>query len=54
MVDVPLDKVNPLPRKLLDYDLKKIKSFKEIRKNYKANYQKNVFFNDMSIVLDQY
>jgi hypothetical protein len=53
MVDVPLD-MSPLPKRVLDYDLKKIKSFKAIRKNYKATSQKKVFVNDLSVVLDQY
>jgi hypothetical protein len=43
-----------LPKRVLDYDLKKMKSFREIRKNYKAKSQKNVFVNDLSVLLDQY
>jgi len=52
MDTIPLDEMQELPKRVLDYDLKKIKSFQAIRKNYKANSQKNVFVNDLSAVLD--
>jgi hypothetical protein len=54
MEAVSLNDMPELPKKVLDYDLKKIKSFKAIRKNYKANSQKKVFVSDLSVVLDQY
>jgi hypothetical protein len=43
-----------LPSKMYDYDLKKIKSFKEMRSAYKAKSQKQVFLNDLSVLLDEY
>ena len=48
------EKQHDLPKMVHDYDLKKIKSFKQIRRNYQAKSQKNIFLNDLNVVLDEY
>jgi hypothetical protein len=49
-----IDVNQELPKKVLDYDLKKMKSFKQKRKSYKSYTQEKVFLHDMKTVLDQY
>jgi hypothetical protein len=50
-----LDEVPPKTLKSLNgYNLKKIKSFKIIRKKYKLNNQTAMFIQDLSIVLKEY
>lgn len=50
-----LDEVPPKTLKSLNgYNLKKIKSFKIIRKKYKLNNQTAMFIKDLSIVLREY
>lgn len=50
-----LDEVPPKTLKSLNgYNLKKIKSFKIIRKKYKLNNQTAMFIQDLSIVLREY
>ena len=46
-VDVP-------PNKLYGHNLKKIKTFKKLRRGYKLNNQKVIFINDLSQLLQQF
>jgi len=42
------------PKNLYSYNLKKIKSFKQIRRKYKMSNQEQVFNKDLSIILNEY
>lgn len=46
--------VNVPPKMLFDYNLKHLKSFKNIRRKYKLKNLKNIFLSDLSIVLKEY
>jgi hypothetical protein len=43
-----------LPKSVLDYDLKKMPSFKQKRRKYKFASQGKLFVQELSVVLDQY
>jgi hypothetical protein len=52
--DIP-DTIPPIPPKsLYGNDLKKIKSFKKLRRGYKLANQKNIFLNDLKQLLKQF
>lgn len=42
------------PKKMFNVDLKKLKSFKQIRQKYKKKNMEFVFVNDLKIILDEY
>jgi hypothetical protein len=42
------------PKKLFNFDLKKLKSFKKIRQAYKKKNLEFVFVNDLSVILNEY
>ena len=42
------------PKQLKNYNLKNIKSFKQIRRRYKLKNQSMLFVNDLKVVLDEY
>jgi len=47
--------VQEVPQKALyNYNLKKIKSFKQIRRKYKMSNQSQIFINDLSLILQEY
>lgn len=48
------DNIHVPPKTLFDYNLKHLKSFKNIRRRYKMKNMKNVFLSDLKIVLDEY
>ena len=49
------DNYDDIPNKqVFNYNLKKLKSFRNIRKSYKIKNLKNIFLNDLSIVLNEY
>tara|TARA_R110000851_G_scaffold38124_3_gene98032 strand:+ start:3334 stop:3822 length:489 start_codon:yes stop_codon:yes gene_type:complete len=43
-----------LPKRVLDYDLRKLKSFKQKQRSYKFASQGKLFIHDLEVVLDQY
>jgi len=46
---------NFVPQKsLYNYNLKKIKSFKQIRRKYKLSTQSHIFIHDLSLILQEY
>lgn len=50
-----VQQVQEVPQKALyNYNLKKIKSFKQIRRKYKMSNQSQIFINDLSIILQEY
>ena len=42
------------PKKMFNVDLKKLKSFKQIRQKYKKKNMEFVFVNDLKVILDEY
>ena len=42
------------PKKMFNVDLKKLKSFKQIRQRYKKKTMEFVFVNDLKVILDEY
>jgi len=51
----PPQQVQEVPQKALyNYNLKKIKSFKQIRRKYKMSNQSQIFINDLSLILQEY
>jgi hypothetical protein len=63
--DIPIEldvlEINPIqeehvvpPKSVYSYNLKKIKSFKQIRRKYKMSNQSQVFLKDLSLILGEY
>ena len=46
--------IKVLDKRIFNYDLKKLKSFRNIRKNYKIRNLQNIFISDLSVVLKEY
>ena len=42
------------PKELFNYNLKKLKSFKKIRSNYKIKNMKYIFVSDLQLILNEY
>ena len=53
-VEVEYELKNIPPKKMFNVDLKKLKSFKQIRQKYKKKNMEFVFVNDLKIILDEY
>ena len=52
--DVNLKSIDIPPNKLYGHNLKKIKTFKKLRRGYKLNNQKVIFINDLKQLLQQF
>tara|TARA_R110001606_G_scaffold353438_1_gene503975 strand:- start:12 stop:497 length:486 start_codon:yes stop_codon:yes gene_type:complete len=51
--DEPVKKVEDVPpKRVYNHDLKKIKSYRKLRRNFKINNSKIVFVNDMKAILE--
>lgn len=53
-VDLPSTSFDVPPKTLHSYNLKKIKSFKQIRRKYKLSNQEKIFIQDLSVLLNEY